>query len=189
MDKDPSASPNNWSDTYCFELTEQKKESLIKLWSTLVIHYQLSWLSRRMALFHQLIGWNPYDSVYMDQHPINWATKIYGESTPRLTTLQLNVKRLLVRLKPIVKPWVYLALATCIIGGCLISLSEERLCVALVAASGLAHEGGLFLVAPSADYRFSHYMIYTSVLALLLLVRTSLIRPAHVHRQFAMRFG
>jgi hypothetical protein len=63
-------------------------------------------------------------------------------------------------------------------GACLLSLTEERLYIILIAVSGLAYEGGLFFVAPSAEYRFSHYMIYTSVLALLLLVRTYLLGPA-----------
>jgi hypothetical protein len=67
-------------------------------------------------------------------------------------------------------------LATVVIGACLVSLTEERLYIVLIAASGLAHEGGLFLVSPSADYRYSHYMVYTSMLALLLSVQTYLIR-------------
>ncbi len=174
MDEDPSAPPNNVFDTLCFELTKDEKTSLIKLWSTLVIHYPLAWLSHRMALFHYLIGWNPYDSVYMEQHPVDWG-KIYGVSTPKLNGLQTKVKWLLVHLKPIFRPWVYLVLTISIISACLLSITEERLHIALIAASGLAHEGGLFLVAASAEYRFSHYMIYTSVLALLLLIRTYLI--------------
>ena len=35
-------------------------------------------------------------------------------------------------------------------------------------------EMGLFLLAPASDYRYSHYMVYTSVIALLLLMRTHL---------------
>jgi hypothetical protein len=178
MDKDPAAPPNNYFDTQCFELTEQEKGSLIQLWSTLVIHYPFAWLSHRMAVFHQLIGWNPYDSVYMDQHPVSWAEHIYGYPTPQLTRLQIDVRWLLLHLKPIFRPWAYLALTLLIIGACLLSLTRERLNILLIAASGLAYEGGLFLLVASAEYRYSHYMIYTSVLALLLLMRTYLIEPA-----------
>jgi hypothetical protein len=175
MDPDPWAPPNNAFDVYCLELTEQENRSLLQLWSTLVIHYPLAWLSHRFSVFHGLIGPNQYDIVYMDQHPVDWAA-IYGEPTPQPTRLQVNVKSLLVHLRPIFTPWIYLALATVVIGACLVSLTEERLYIVLIAASGLAHEGGLFLVSPSADYRYSHYMVYTSMLALLLSVRTYLIR-------------
>jgi hypothetical protein len=178
MDKDPSVPPNNYFYTNCFELTEQERGSLIKLWSTLVIDYPLAWLSHRMALFHQLIGWNPYNSVYIEQHPVDWAKQIYGYPTPQLTRLQIDVKRLLIHMKPIFRPWIYLALTLFIIVTCLLSLTEERLYILLISASGLAHEGGLFFVAASAEYRFSHYMIYTSILGLLLLLRTYLIEPA-----------
>jgi hypothetical protein len=81
--------------------------------------------------------------------------------------------------------WIYLALTPFIIGACLLSLTEERLYIILIAASGLVHEGGLFLLVASAEYRYSHYMIYTSVLALLLLARTYLIGPLR-DRKFAI---
>jgi hypothetical protein len=42
---------------------------------------------------------------------------------------------------------------------------EERVQIALIAASGLAHAGKLFLLACSAEYRYYHYLIYTGVLA------------------------
>jgi hypothetical protein len=53
---------------------------------------------------------------------------------------------------------------------------EERVQIALIAASGLAHAGKLFLLACSAEYRYYHYLIYTGVLASFLLLRTYLTR-------------
>jgi hypothetical protein len=51
---------------------------------------------------------------------------------------------------------------------------KERVQIALIAASGLAHAGRLFLLACSAEYRYYHYLIYTGVLASFLLLRTYL---------------
>jgi len=117
----------------------------------------------------------------MDQKPEYWLAKILGHPAPDLNRFQTRVKwfldRLTVHLMLLYKPWVYLALTITIIGACLLSLAEERLQIALIAASGLAHEAGLFLLAPASDYRYSHYMIYTSIVALLLLLRTYLIGP------------
>jgi hypothetical protein len=38
-------------------------------------------------------------------------------------------------------------------------------------SSGLLHETGLLLAAPSPDFRYSHYMVFCSLLALLMLAR------------------
>ena len=70
------------------------------------------------------------------------------------------------------RPWCYLVLTVLLIGACLAFRTLERIEIALIAASGLAHEGGLFLFAAVAEFRYSHYMIYTSVLALLLFLKT-----------------
>jgi len=70
------------------------------------------------------------------------------------------------------RPWCYLALTVLLIGACLAFRTPERIEIALIAASGLAHEGGLFLLAPAGEFRYSHYMIYTSGLALLLFLKT-----------------
>lgn len=72
-------------------------------------------------------------------------------------------------------PLSYLVLTITTIGACLLSYTEERLQISLIAASGLTLEIGLFLLAPASDYRYSHYMVYTSVIALLLLMRTHLV--------------
>jgi hypothetical protein len=181
MDKDPSAPPNNWFDTYCFELTEQEKVGLMKLWSTLVMHHPLAWLSHKLAVFRYLIGQHRYDSVYMDQHPVDWGKEIYDGSTPQLSYFQTKIKQMLVQFTPIYRPWIYLVLTISVIAACVSSLTERRFQIALIAASGLSYEGGIFLLAPSSDYRYSQYMIYTSIVALLLLMQTCpigyLLRP------------
>lgn len=198
MDKDPSAPPNNlvakngvqvdfledFMGLRCFNLTAQEKASLIQLWSTLVIHHPLAYLFHRMSVFRRVIGRHHWDYVYMEDHnwpaawPADWAPKIYGHPMPTLNWFQTKVKSLLVRFSahvwPIYMPLSYLVLTITTIGACLFSYAEERLQIALIAASGLTLEMGLFLLAPASDYRYSHYMVYTSVIALLLLMRTHL---------------
>jgi hypothetical protein len=41
MDSDPSTPPNNKISTNCFELTNEEKNSLFRLWKTSVIHFSL----------------------------------------------------------------------------------------------------------------------------------------------------
>ena len=192
MDEDPSAPPNNlvakngaevdflreMMGLNCFELTAQEKASLIELWSTLEIHHPFAYLYHRMSVFRRVIGRHHWDYVYMDQWPADWAPKIYGHPAPKLNWFQTKVKSLLVRFSahvwPIYMPLIFLVLTIATIGACLLSYTQERLQIALIAASGLTLEIGLFLLAPSSDYRYSHYMIYTSLIALLLLMQTHL---------------
>jgi hypothetical protein len=169
VDTDPSKPPNNMFDTECFELTDKEKGSLKRLWSTLVIRHPFLWLFRRLVA-----RWH-WDYSYMDQQPEYWVPKNYGHPAPKLNWLQIELKRFLVHMTPIYQPWVYLLVTCSIIGVCLLSRTEQHLQISFIAASGLAHELGLFLLAPSSDYRYSHYMIYTSVIGLLLLLRTYLI--------------
>jgi hypothetical protein len=197
IDKDPSAPHNNlvanngvqvdllkdYMGARCFKLTAQEKTSLIQLWSTLVIHHPLAYLFHKMSVFRGVIGRHDYsDYVFMQNQtgdwPADWAPKIYGPPMPTLNWFQTKVKSLLLRfsayLWPIYMPLSYLVLTIATIGACLLSYTEERLQIALIATSGLSLEMGLFLLAPASDYRYSHYMVYTSVLALLLLMRTHL---------------
>lgn len=51
----------------------------------------------------------------------------------------------------------------------LLPLCRGRRLPLMLLLSGLAHEAGLFLVAPAIDYRYSHWMIITCVLAIIVL--------------------
>jgi hypothetical protein len=169
---------NELDDAFCFDLTDKEKGSLLQLWSTLVMHYPLAWLSHKMSVFRRNIGRHHWDYVYMEQEPAYWAPRIYGQPAPKLNWLQTRVKSLIARVSvhvwPLYMPLSYLVLTIVTISACFLSYTEERLQIALIAASGLSQEMGVFLLAFGNAYRHSHYMIYTSVIALLLLLQTYL---------------
>jgi hypothetical protein len=131
-----------------------------------------------MAFFRNVLGLNRDDlilAVFMEPNafPDSFA-KAYGSKNPERNILQNALKSFLTHLSrhfPF-RPWPYLALTIIVIVVCLALPTLEKLQIALIAASGLAHELGLFLVAPAIDFRYSHYMIYTSVLAFLLFLKT-----------------
>ncbi len=72
---------------------------------------------------------------------------------------------------PLFTPWVYLVIALL-----LLPLARQRDVLALL-LSGLGMEGTLLLLAPSHDYRYSHWMIITTLLAVILLVARRARRP------------
>jgi len=176
-DGSPSADGLTSFDTTCFALTGEEKSSLLHLWATSVINHPAAWVSHRVAVFRRVIGLNnPWSPVFMEPNEFDEGiARIYRDRNPELNKLQRGVKWFFEgtsRTTWLYKPLVYLTLAIGVVVMCIAFLNSDRLQIALIALSGLAHEGGLFLIAPTAEYRFSHYMIYTSILAFTLFLRT-----------------
>jgi hypothetical protein len=160
------------------DLSAQDQRALVNLWLETVFNHPLVWLRHRISVFETVTGfrYEPVSPVFMKPNGYpDWVARIYGHHSPDLNLFQKGVNWLLVHLSEQTffwRPWCYLVLTVLLIGASLAFHTPERIEIALIAASGLAHEGGLFLVAPSSDFRYSHYMIYTSGLALLLFLKT-----------------
>jgi hypothetical protein len=188
MDSDPSAPPNNKISTYCFELTNEEKLSLFRLWITSATDFPVAWLLHRMSAFRHQIHLDDqpvWDAFFPVQDGFRKIVEIYdfrdADLIANLNWFQIKVKRSLSHpytWMPIYRPWGYLLLSAFIVGVCLFSPTEARVQVALISSSGIAHAGGLFLLAWSTDYRYYQYLTYTSMLALFLLLRTYL---THTH--------
>ena len=159
------------------DLSAQDQRVLMDLWLETIFHHPLAWLQHRISVFEAVTGFNyePAALVFMKPNGFpDWVAAIYGHN-PELNVFQKGVNSVLSHLSQQTffwRPWCYLVLTILLIGACLAIRTLERIEIALIATSGLAHEGGLFLFAAVADFRYSHYMIYTSVLALLLFVKT-----------------
>jgi hypothetical protein len=181
MDTDPAAPPNNKISTNCFEWTEEEKQSFLQVWKASVTHFPLAWLSHRISIFLRQIRLDsePLRDAFFPEYGFRELVEAYDSPhaylIANLNTFQNNLKRILAHpytSVPIYRPWAYLLLSGLIIGACLFSATEKRVEIALIAASGIAHSGGVFLLACSAEYRYLQYMIYTSILGLFLLLMT-----------------
>lgn len=60
------------------------------------------------------------------------------------------------------RPWIYGLLG---VGACVVAARQRRWRPCFIALSGLTCELGLFLVAPSSDYRYSYWMIVSALIA------------------------
>lgn len=167
----------NVIDASGFYLTEPEKASLIQLWKISITGHSLAWLSHRLSVFRHVIGFNHdylWSPVFMEPNGFSgWHEAEIGRN-PELNKFQTSVKWVLVYMSNtwFFRPWIYLLLDAAIIVLCLVRYNAQRAQIGLIAASGLTHETGLFLLAPSPDSRYSHYMIYASLVALLLIMRT-----------------
>jgi hypothetical protein len=160
------------------DLSPQDRRALMDLWLETDFHHPLAWLRHRISAFKAVtgFGYEVAGLVFMKPNGFpDWVAAIYGHQSPELNHLQKGVNWVLSHLSEQTffwRPWCYLVLTVLLIGACLAFRALERIEISLIAASGLAHEAGFFLLASSAEFRYSHYMIYTSGLALLLFLKT-----------------
>jgi hypothetical protein len=154
------------------DLTPQDQTALKHLWRDAILHHPIAWFIHRVGVFRQIIE---RTSVMMEPNSSpEWLANAYGHS-PERTKLQNYIRWRLTNLSRhlFFRPWIYLGITMLVMLACFLpSFTMERIQIGLIAASGFAHEAGLFLLAPGADFRYSHYMIYTSLLALQLLAQT-----------------
>jgi hypothetical protein len=181
--ENPAFSPELWPWSHHvvrmgdIDITPQDQAALKHLWGDAILHHPIAWLIHRVSVFRQVIG-SPYSdgsSVMMEPNDSpEWLANAYGHS-PERTKLQNYIRWWLTNLvrHRFFKPWIYLGITMVVMLVCFLpSFTMERAQIGLIAASGFVNEAGLFLVAPSASFRYSHYMIYTSLLASLLLIQT-----------------
>jgi hypothetical protein len=165
----------------CFMLTDAERAQLRHAWIDAVAHHPVAWLRHKAAVFRHVIGATPdplWDPTYFAQMKgVTVApgilADIYGGPVPELTPAQAGLSNIFSRLADtfIFRPWIYLVLNAVLVVWALWHRDEDDAVLGLIAASGLAHEAGLFLLAPSADYRYSHTMIYAAVLSTCLFVQ------------------
>jgi hypothetical protein len=87
-----------------------------------------------------------------------------GTGWSALQDLWTRLLRTVVRATPVFEPWIYLAISLL-----LLPLARRQRDVLALLCSGLVLESTLVLLAPSADYRYSHWMVITTCLAVIVL--------------------
>jgi hypothetical protein len=177
---DPVFQPQPWEYQTIQEkntdLSTEDIRNLMKIWITTVIRHPFAWLYHRLQVFKEVLGATRHDlhePVFMDPNEFpDWVARAYGSHNPDLNGFQRSIKSFLSRasLHIFFRPWVYFLLSLVTMIVCLVFFTFERFQIGLIAASAFVHEIGLFLCAPTDEFRYSHYMVYASVLAVLLLL-------------------
>jgi hypothetical protein len=149
-------------------LSPSQLADLRALWRSAALDHPRLWLAHRWALSKFLLGLVPdtyWGSVMMaGDFPADLASAYAAQPMP--TRLQAGLERVLLNHLDAwyFKVWIY-GLAT--IGLAILGLSVRDPILLCICASALAYQAGLMLLAPSPDYRYSHYLIVCCVLAVL----------------------
>jgi hypothetical protein len=129
-------------------------------WRKIVTEHPHAYLSHRWAVTRELLGltsaepWEPVCQTFTAtkeqrtrlRHDASrsWFQKIMGSAFGVLAKT------------PLYRPWIYMLLALALLG---YALAKKRGFIALVVASGVLYELGLFAFAAAPDFRYSHWMI------------------------------
>jgi hypothetical protein len=162
-------------------ITVPDGNALMHVWLQTIFRHPLAWLNHRVMVSRILLGHTHHilwGSVFMLPNGFpDWVAGIYRHNS-ELNKFQNRVKWSLTQWSRYLffKPWLYMVLSIFLVLDCLIFPFTGRIQILLIALSGLTYEGGLFLFAAFAEFRYSHYMIYTSLLASLLFLQTRFVK-------------
>jgi hypothetical protein len=153
-------------------VTDREWNNLFQAWLSAAAHSPVLWLQHRTAVFQELLGLSSSDlfaPVIMEPNAFPYDNSGVINNPP-LTAFQGHIRQALYYLlwhHPF-RPWTYLVLSILLLFVCAFRPTPHKAAIALIVLSGVLHELSLFFLAPSADFRYSHYMIYTSLLSLCL---------------------
>ncbi len=151
-------------------LPEPKRDALSRMfWETVTAHPG-AWVAHRLAVMKPLlaIGGPVYSPVMMHRHEFKGIMEQTLQLTSKWSPLQTWAEKKtywVARKTPLFRPWIYLVLSVLLLAFC-----RGQRDVFAILMSGIAMEGTLLLLAPTPDYRYSHWMVITTCIAVIMLV-------------------
>jgi hypothetical protein len=160
------------------DLSENDRDELRQLWLSLPKDHPAEWLQHRLAVFSHVLGMTAdplWGAAFMQTNGYpNWIAAYYAPSRES-TTLQKHMQDAIASLGDwwFFRPWFYMFGGALMVALLLMFFRPEFSPPLLLAMSGVLHELGLLVAAPSPDFRYSHYLVFSVGLAVLLLIRSS----------------
>ena len=151
------------------ELSEDEVDVLKQIWFDSVVNYPIAYMEHRWAAFRHVIGLdgNSWSFSFMKTNGYKKEQFKEFEGNREQTKLQNMLESGLNSLSNylIFRPWLYLLMSFCLVIYSIFFLKNDAFYIIIIPLSGIAHELALFFLAPSADYRYSHYMVFTFLLS------------------------
>lgn len=173
----PAFRPVNWETFEGFSYLEEEDLSTIrKVWLSVNRQHWREWLNHRWAVSLHVLGLLPehlWSVAYMKTNGFSKIFEPYYGKNPEPSQFQHALERHLTSLdkRLMYRPWFYVVIALMILAVSVVrtrSIGHEAVFISM---SALIHEAALIFVAPSPDFRYSHYMIFATLLSALLLAR------------------
>lgn len=129
-------------------------------WRRIVTEHPSAYLAHRWAVTRELLGltkegpWEPVCQTFTATK--QQRTRLRHETSRSVIQKVLGKAFLGVAKTPLYRPWLYLVVSLVLLG---YAIAKRRGFIALVLASGVLYELGLFAFAAAPDFRYSHWMI------------------------------
>jgi hypothetical protein len=141
----------------------EQRDALARAWWQLVTEHPFAYLEHRLAVTRELLRDNgaavPWRGTFREPQPERERLGL-ATSWPRYQVSLTHAMQRLERNSPLFTPWLFLVVAIAVAPFAL----RMRDFGALV-ASGILYEGTLVVFASSLDYRYSHWLITATTIA------------------------
>jgi len=147
-----------------------QRDAIGRAWWATVTEHPFAYLVHRLRVFATVLSFGdptPPGAVTPREAPAWTALATELGTTHEASELQRGMTRALVAFSkrvPVFVPWIYFALSVLCA-----PLAFRQRDVLAVLLSGLSFQGGLLFLAPSPDYRYSHWMVSCTVVGLAVL--------------------
>lgn len=147
-----------------------QRDAIERAWKSLVFGHPAAYLHHRWRTFLDVIGVTYSPASAVPRRVMHW--KVFLEKLGLSThshRYQNAWTRLMTKVRrntPLFEQWIYIVLALVLLA----AFGWRHRDIAALLASGLLAEASLFFLAPSPDYRYSHWTIVVTCLAVIMLV-------------------
>jgi hypothetical protein len=170
---------------------QAQRDAVERVWREVLSTYPREYLAYRLDVMAEVLSLTrARPAGVVPKRELKHAEFAYAQHVPtgwsRLQQHMSNTMSSLWYGLPIFVPWLY-----CVIALVLLPLTRRHRDVFAILASGLAIEASLFVLAPSPDYRYSHWTILMTVIGIVVLTarrrrgQKAWIRPAATTQQSA----
>ncbi|MBS1123047.1 MAG: hypothetical protein H6Q90_5275 [Deltaproteobacteria bacterium] len=149
---------------------EAQRDAIGRAWKEILTTYPGAYVEYRLAVMAEVLSLTrPKPSGVVQRRQLQRPEFAYSQAVPtgwsklqnRLTYWMSTLWKVL----PIYVPWLYVVLALI-----LLPLTRKHRDVFALLASGLVIESSLLVLAPSPDYRYSHWTVICTCIAIVTLV-------------------
>lgn len=163
--------------------TAEVRAAIERAWKDVITTYPWAYVKHRLAVTAAVLSIGKENKIYgiVPPRDLKWpqVAQNMGLSTSASPTQKwlTNGAHWTVKWIPIYRPWMYVVLALI-----LLWFARRHRDVFVLLLSGLAIESTYVILAPSADYRYSHWLVICVVLAVITLVARRVKREVQEHQ-------
>ncbi len=147
---------------------QPQRAAIERAWKEVLGTYPGAYVEHRLAVMKRVLAYRQRPGWPVIRREFEYPQTVIDMGlTVRASTLQHAMTAWLIALEttPLFRPWIYLAVAVLLLG-----FTRRHRDVFALLASGILLELTLLVLAPTPDYRYSHWMVTATCISVVVLV-------------------